>query len=175
MPWYNGPTLLEALDKCTPPQRPIDKPIRVPPQCVYRIGGIGTVLVGRVATGVLKAGMTASFAHADVTGEVASIERHNQFLSQALPGGHVGFHVKNVPLKSIRRGDVASNAHHSPAASVLSFEAQVVVMNHPGQISIGYTPIMYCHTAHVSCRFQHIHQKLDRRTGQVLEENPKFI
>ena len=54
LPWYKGPTLLEALDAIDPPKRPSDKPLRLPLQDVYKIGGIGTVPVGRVETGVIK-------------------------------------------------------------------------------------------------------------------------
>jgi elongation factor 1-alpha len=56
-PWYKGATLLEALDSVQPPKRPTEKPLRLPLQDVYKIGGIGTVPVGRVETGVLKPGM----------------------------------------------------------------------------------------------------------------------
>lgn len=54
MSWYKGPILLEALDLIDPPKRPTDKPLRLPLQDVYKIGGIGTVPVGRVETGVIK-------------------------------------------------------------------------------------------------------------------------
>lgn len=54
MDWYKGPILLEALDLIEPPKRPSDKPLRLPLQDVYKIGGIGTVPVGRVETGVIK-------------------------------------------------------------------------------------------------------------------------
>ena len=59
MPRYKGPYLLEALDnaRANPPKRPVDKPLRLPLQDVYKIGGNGTVPVGRVETGVIKAGM----------------------------------------------------------------------------------------------------------------------
>merc|ERR1712151_896179 len=62
MPWYKGPFLLEALDNVNPPKRPTEKPLRLPLQDVYKIGGIGTVPVGRVETGVVKPGIQAAFA-----------------------------------------------------------------------------------------------------------------
>jgi len=62
LPWWKGGTLLEALDNIKPPKRPSDKPLRIPLQDVYKIGGIGTVPVGRVETGVLKPGMNVTFA-----------------------------------------------------------------------------------------------------------------
>jgi len=94
MPWYKGPTLLEALDRINEPKRPTDKPLRIPLQDVYKISGIGTVPVGRVETGVLKPGMTVFFAPANVSTEVKSVEMHHTALTEALPGDNVSFNVK---------------------------------------------------------------------------------
>merc|ERR1712037_374086 len=110
MDWYKGPTLLEALDKCTPPVRPSDKPLRLPLQDVYKIGGIGTVPVGRVETGVIKPGMVVTFAPNGLTTEVKSVEMHHETLPEAIPGDNVGFNVKNVSVKEIKRGYVASDS-----------------------------------------------------------------
>ena len=44
-----------------------------------------------------------------------------------------------------------------------------------GVIKPGYTPIVDCHTAHVACKFETIHQKIDRRTGKILEEHPAYL
>merc|ERR1712007_393273 len=170
-----GTTLLEALDSIIPPARPTDKPLRLPLQDVYKIGGIGTVPVGRVETGVIKPGMVVTFAPSNVTTEVKSVEMHHESLAEGLPGDNVGFNVKNVSVKDIRRGNVASDSKNDPAQEAASFNAQVIVMNHPGQISNGYSPVLDCHTAHIACRFNNILQKIDRRSGKVLEENPKFI
>ncbi|KAG1242762.1 hypothetical protein G6F65_022839 [Rhizopus arrhizus] len=98
MPWYkgwnketkagakSGKTLLDAIDNIDPPTRPVDKPLRLPLQDVYKIGGIGTVPVGRVETGVIKAGMVVTFAPAAVTTEVKSVEMHHETLTEGLPG-----------------------------------------------------------------------------------------
>jgi len=175
MPWYDGPTLLDALDKVSAPKRPADKSLRIPIQDVYKIGGIGTVPVGRVETGIMKPGITAQFAPSGITAEVKSCEVHHESLDEVGPGTNVGFNVKNVALKDIRRGDVASDADDNPAKGVTSFEAQIVVMNHPGKITKGYCPVIDCHTAHVACTFTSIKQKLNRQTGKVVEENPEFL
>lgn len=106
-----GKTLLEAIDAIEPPSRPTDKPLRLPLQVrlfwfacssfplthlplsqdVYKIGGIGTVPVGRVETGTIKAGMVVVFAPANVTTEVKSVEMHHEQLEAGLPGDNVGF------------------------------------------------------------------------------------
>merc|ERR1711878_89785 len=170
MPWYKGPYLLEALDKCNPPKRPSDKALRLPLQDVYKIGGIGTVPVGRVKTGI-----HANFAPSKVVAEIKSVEMHHESLPSASPGDNVGFNVKNVAVKDLRRGYVASDSKSNPATGAASFKAQVIVMNHPGQISNGYSPVLDCHTAHVACKFANIKEKMDRRSGKKLEDNPKFV
>jgi len=171
----SGTTLLEALDSIIPPARPTDKPLRLPLQDVYKIGGIGTVPVGRVETGVIKPGMVVTFAPGQLSTEVKSVEMHHEQMTEAVPGDNVGFNVKNVSVKDIKRGNVASDSKRSPATGVADFTAQVIVLNHPGQVSNGYSPVLDCHTAHIACKFAEIKQKVDRRTGKATEENPKFI
>jgi elongation factor 1-alpha len=173
--WYTGPTLIEALDQIVPPKRPTEKPLRVPLQDVYKIGGIGTVPVGRVETGVLKPGMTVTFAPVNVSTEVKSVEMHHETLPEAIPGDNVGFNVKNISIKDIRRGNVAGDSKNDPPRESTTFFAQVIILNHPGQISSGYTPVLDCHTAHIACKFEDIKSKIDRRTGKELEEAPKFV
>merc|ERR1712123_1357 len=183
MSWYkgwktdkaSGKTLIEAIDGIDPPARPTDKPLRLPLQDVYKIGGVGTVPVGRVETGILKPGMIVSFAPAMVATECKSVEMHHEQLTQAGPGDNVGFNVRNVSVKDIRRGNVASDSANDPAKEAKMFVAQVIIMNHPGQISAGYSPVVDCHTAHVACRFDKINEKIDRRTGKKIEDNPKFV
>jgi elongation factor 1-alpha len=175
MSWYKGPTLIEALDALETPKRPADKPLRLPLQDVYKIGGIGTVPVGRVETGIMKPGDVVTFAPNALTTEVKSIEMHHEQLPEAVPGDNVGFNVKNVAVKDLRRGFVASNSKHDPAKEAEEFVAQVIVLNHPGQISNGYAPVIDCHTCHIACKFHTIQSKLDRRSGKELEAEPKFI
>jgi len=173
--WYKGNTLIGALDEIVPPARPSDKPLRLPLQDVYKIGGIGTVPVGRVETGIIKPGMVVSFAPSDLTAEVKSVEMHHESLPEALPGDNVGFNVKGLSTKDLRRGFVASDSKKDPAKETVSFEAQVIVLNHPNEIRAGYTPVVDCHTCHIACKFATLTTKIDKRTGKALEENPKAI
>jgi len=175
LPWYKGPILLEALDLIEPPKRPVEKPLRIPLQDVYKIGGIGTVPVGRVETGVIKPGMVVTFAPANITTEVKSIEMHHESLPEAKPGDNIGFNVKNVAVKDLRRGFVAGDSKNDPPKQIASFQAQVIVLSHPGQISNGYAPVLDCHTAHIACRFSELQSKIDRRTGKEIEAKPAAI
>jgi elongation factor 1-alpha len=170
-PWYKGPYLLEALDQLNAPDRPVDKPLRLPLQDVYKIGGIGTVPVGRVETGLLKPGDVVTFAPAGVSTEVKSVEMHHESLVEGSPGDNVGFNVKNVSVKDIKRGMVCGDSKKDPPKESVDFTAQVIVMNHPGQIANGYSPVLDCHTAHIACKFVKLWSK---KKGPKQEENPSF-
>jgi elongation factor 1-alpha len=175
LPWYKGPTLIDALDAIDTPKRPTEKPLRVPLQDVYKIGGIGTVPVGRVETGVMKPGMTVVFAPAGVQTEVKSIEIHHEQMQEAVPGDNIGFNCKNISVKDVRRGFVCGDAKNDPPKACADFNAQVIVLNHPGQIAQGYCPVLDCHTSHIACKFSELVSLIDKRTGKATEENPKAI
>ncbi|EHB03441.1 Elongation factor 1-alpha 1 [Heterocephalus glaber] len=139
MPWFkgwkvickdgnaSGITLLEALDCILPPTRPTDKPLRLPLQDVYKIG-------------------------VSVTAEVKSVEMHHEALSETLPGDDVGFSVKNVSVKDVHCGNVAADSKNDPPMEAAGFIAQVIILNHPGQIRAGYAAVLDCHTAHIACK-----------------------
>jgi len=173
--WYTGPTLLEALDQFRRPKRLIVRPLRLPLQDVYKIGGIGIVPVGRVESGILKPGMVLTFAPTGLQTEVKSVEMHHEALTRALPGDIVGFNVTNVSAKDLRRGYVASSSKLDPAMEAAEFTSHVIILNHPGQIRNGYTPILDCHTSHIAVKFAKLVSKFDRNTNVEIEKEPKFL
>jgi len=173
-PWYKGPTVLQALDLLKEPEKPVDLPLRVPVQDVYSISGVGTVPVGRVETGKMKKGDKVVFMPPGVEGEVKSIEMHHEEIPEAVPGDNIGWNVRGVGKDEIRRGDVCGHTTNPPTVAD-EFTAQIVVLQHPSAITVGYTPVFHCHTAQVACTIIEIQKKLDPRTGQVKEENPTFI
>ena len=154
--WYKGLCLLETIDTCSPPERPFDKPLRLPLNDVYKIGGIGTVPVGRVETGKLKPGMIVAFTPSGLTSECKSVEMHHEQVAEACPGDNVGFQVKNIAVKDLKRGYVCSDTKNDPAKVALKFNAQVIVLSHPGQVGEGYSPVCDVHTAHIACKFVEI-------------------
>lgn len=166
MGWYNGPTLLAAIDNFTLPNKPTDKPLRLPIQDVYSITGIGTVPVGKVETGVLKPGMNIHFNPSNKTAEVKSIEMHHEMLPQALPGDNVGFNCRGLGKNDIRRGDVGAPTDN-PATVARTFTAQVIVLNHPSVITVGYTPVFHAYTAQTACQFEEIKKVI--RGGKEVE------
>jgi elongation factor 1-alpha len=175
MPWYKGPTLIDALDQYVKePEKPTEKPLRLPIQDVFTITGIGTVPVGRVETGKLKVNDKIVFMPSGAIGEVKSIEIHHQQIPEALPGDNVGINIRGIGKTDAHRGDVAGHPDNPPTVAK-EFTAQIVVLQHPSVITAGYTPVFHCHTASVACRFEEILAKLDPKTGQVAQEKPDFI
>jgi elongation factor 1-alpha len=176
--WWDGSTLLQAIDNFQVPDKPTDLPLRWPIQDVYTIKGVGTVPVGKIETGIMKPGQQIVFKPSakpgGVTGEVKTIEMHHEQMGSAQPGDNVGCNIRGISKNEVRRGDVAGPANDPPTVAK-AFRAQVMVLNHPSVITKGYTPVFHCYTAQIACRFDEIEKKLDPRSGQVKEENPDFI
>ncbi len=174
MPWYKGPTLLDALNNLKEPAKATNLPLRVPIQDVYTITGIGTVPVGRVECGVLKPETKIMFEPCHVVGEVKSVEMHHEQMAAAYPGDNVGFNVRGIAKNDVKRGDVAGPVDKPPTVAK-TFTAQIMVLNHPSVITVGYTPVFHIHTAQVACTFLELQKKLDPATGATKEENPQFL
>ncbi len=172
--WYDGPNLLEALNDLPEPEPPTDAALRMPVQDVYTISGIGTVAVGRVETGTLSGGEEIAFEPAGVTGEAKSVEMHHEEIDEATPGDNVGVNIRGVGKDDIRRGDVIGPADDAPSAPE-TFQAQIVVMQHPSAIGEGYTPVFHAHTSQVAATIESIDQKINPASGEVVDDDPDFL
>jgi elongation factor 1-alpha len=173
-PWYSGPTLFEAIDGMAEPNKPVDKPLRLPIQDVYKIGGIGTVPVGKIETGTLNTGKTVVFNPSQKSAEVKSIEMHHTMVSSAGPGDNVGFNVRGLSTTDIRRGDVAGYADSAPTfvRHDETFVGQIQLMDIPKVVSVGYTPVFHAHTAQVAVKFMEL---LEKTSKAGKEPNPSFL
>ena len=174
MPWYNGPTLLEGIDTFVVPPKPVDKPLRLPIQDVFSVSGFGTVPVGRVETGVIKPGDNVIIMPEGIKTVIKSVEMHHKQLEKGEPGDNIGFNIKDVEKKSIKRGDVIGPAS-SPPTVATEFIAQLIVLHHQNVIAKGYTPVFHIHTIQVACTIVDILEKKDPKTGLTLEKNPETL
>jgi elongation factor 1-alpha len=174
MSWYTGPTLLEALDTLTVPSKPTDKPLRLPIQDVFSIAGFGTVPVGEIKSGIMKPGDNIIFMPSGIKTDVKSIEMHHKQLQQAVPGDNIGFNIKGVDKKDIKRGDVVGPVSNPPTVAQ-EFTAQVVILHHPNVIAKGYTPVFHIHTVQVACTFTDLLEKKDPKTLVTVEKNPETL
>ena len=174
MPWYTGKTLLESFDDFKVPEKPTGKPLRLPIQDVYSITGVGTVPVGRVETGTMKPNDKIIVMPSGAVGEIKSIETHHQEMPSATAGDNIGFNLRGIEKKDIKRGDVLGTPDNPPTVAK-EFKAQIIVINHPTAIAPGYTPVMHCHTAQVAATISAFESKINPATGAAEEENPKFL
>ena len=174
MPWYSGKTLLESFDDFKVPEKPTGKPLRLPIQDVYSITGVGTVPVGRVETGTMKPNDKIIVMPSGAVGEIKSIETHHQEMPSATAGDNIGFNLRGIEKKDIKRGDVLGTPDNPPCVAK-EFRAQIIVINHPTAIAPGYTPVMHCHTAQVAATRSAFESKINPATGAAEEENPKFL
>lgn len=177
MPWYNGPTLFQALDSFEPPKPMTDKPFRLPIQKVFKIKGVGTVITGRVETGILKPGEEIIIMPLNKKTIAQSIEMHHERLDQAIPGDNIGINVKGIAAEEVKRGDMVGHSNNPPTVVGPGYGqilGRVVILWHPTSISAGYTPVMHAHTLQVAARFVKLLKRYGPK-GEVLEEKPQFL
>ena len=174
MPWYKGKTLLEVFDDFKISEKPIGKPLRVPIQDVYTITGVGTVPVGRVETGTMKVADKIIVMPSGAVGEIKSIETHHTQMSMAEAGDNIGFNLRGIDKKDIKRGDVLGTPDAPPQVAK-EFLAHIIVIHHPTAIAPGYTPVMHCHTAQVAATISEFISRINPATGAAEEESPKFL
>src|SRR3989344_3774957 len=176
MPWYKGPTVLEQIDLFSLPEKLTTLPLRMPLQDVYEITGIGTVPVGKIATGVMKVGQKVIIlpgrSGTGVHGEIKTIEMHHEQLPAAEAGDNVGINIRGIGKKDVARGDVICDAAQ-PATIAEEFVAQIAVISHPTVIAKGYTPVFHVHTAQVPCQFIELIEKTS--PDGVNAKNPDFL
>src|SRR5574342_49476 len=174
MKWWTGKTLLETFDEFKLPEKPTGKPLRIPIQDVYTITGVGTVPVGRVETGTVKAGQKIVVMPAGVSGEIKTIETHHTQMESAEAGDNIGFNLRGVDKKDIKRGDVIGTPDNPPNVAK-EFRAQIIVIHHPTALAPGYTPVMHAHTAQVAATIVAFEAKINPQTGAAEEKDPKFL
>ncbi|MBZ3876009.1 Elongation factor 1-alpha 1 [Sciurus carolinensis] len=133
--------------------------------------------VGEFEAGYLQEqlGIVVTFSLFNVTTEVKVIETHHEALREALPDDNVGINVKNVSVKDVHLDNVAGDSKNDPQMEATGFIAQVINLNHPGQISAGYAPVLDCHTVHIACKFTELTEQIDHHSGKRLEDGPRLL
>ncbi|KFO27390.1 Putative elongation factor 1-alpha-like 3 [Fukomys damarensis] len=104
-----------------------------------------------------------------VTVEVKSVEMYHEALSEALPGDKVGFKVKNVSVKDVHNGNLTGDSKDDLPMESAGFTAQVIILNHLGQIIAGCAPVLYCHRVHIACKFAEPKEKIDCQSAKKLK------
>jgi elongation factor 1-alpha len=174
-------TLHDALDKLVKiPKRPTEAPLRVPVSGIFKIKGVGDVITGRIEQGTLQPGQEVTFIPSSLVtnaiGKVFSIEMHHQTVPSAGPGDNVGINIKGLNKEAMpKTGDVIVLKNDTSLGKVTAFTAQIQVLDHPGELKVGYTPIGFVRTSHAPCKLKEIKWKIGKETGGQKVTNPPFI
>jgi elongation factor 1-alpha len=175
-------TLLDALEEMViPPERAPNKPMRTPISGVYKIKGAGDVLTGRVEQGTVKPGEEVVFlpthtANLGCTGKIFSVEMHHKSQPVANAGDNVGLNIKGLVKENMPRvGDIMILKSDNSLKKVKEFTCQVQILNHPGELKIGYSPIAFVRTARSAVRMSKIVWKLSKETGNKKAPEPANI
>jgi len=195
MPWWKGVdvklsktkkvhvhTLLDALNNMVqPPVRVPGKALRMPVNGVYKIKGVGDVITGRVEQGSVEPGAQTCFLPTHTSskpcgGKVFTVEMHHKSVPNAGPGDNVGLNMKGLDKGNMPRcGDVMILGTDTTLLANQSFTAQVQVLDHPGELKVGYSPIAFIRTGRSSCKIAEIVWKIGKTTGGQKAPNPKFL
>merc|ERR1712098_756122 len=175
-------TLEDCLEHMArPPQRDTDKAMRMPVSGIYKIKGVGDVLAGRVEQGIVKPGEEVLFlptytASNSCTGKVFTVEMHHKRAEQALPGDNVGLNIKGLVKENMpRTGDVMIYKKDTTLKHVKSFPAQIQVLDIPGEIKIGYSPIGFVRCGRAACRITKLDWKMGKETGGKKLDDPHAL
>jgi len=172
-------TLLDALEKMvTIPERAKDAVMRTPISGIYKIKGIGDVLTGRVEQGTVRPGEEVIFLPTHTTstpciGKVFTVEMHHKSVESASSGDNCGFNIKGLVKENMPRvGDVMILKKDETLRRCKSFTAQIRVLEHPGELKVGYCPIAFVRTGRSAVKMTKIGWKVGKETGNQKVENP---
>lgn len=168
----------------------LDKPFLMFIDRVYNITGVGTVVSGTVKQGRLQAGKELLLGPNN-SGEfrkikATSIEMHYHPLEEADAGLVVGVAIRGVKHEDVERGMILCDHEIKPKA-VKSFEAEILVLNHPTRIASGYEPILHLSTVASTIKLECLDKEYlkagesgkvrmsFRYSPQFVQEGDKFV
>lgn len=169
MSWYDGRTLEDVLDGLEQRSAPRDGPFRMPVMQVLKIGGVGTVVLGRVERGEISKGDEVMVMPSRKVGVVRSIEAYGKPLNKAVAGETIGIALRGIGRSDVSRGDVIGSVDDPPKV-VSEFQAKIVIIGDAGVIKPGWVPYIHCHTAAVPVRLEEIEMKFRPDSGDSVSE-----
>jgi elongation factor 1-alpha len=140
------------------PPKALDKPFRMPVSDILKIKGVGDVITGRIEQGTIVPGTEVRFIPTDTEstpciGKVFSIEMHHKSVDKAVHGDNIGMSIKGLDKSNMpKAGDIMIFKNDKTLSKCKKFVAQIQVLEHPGELKVGYSPIVHCRTAKTACR-----------------------
>jgi elongation factor Tu len=149
--------LMKAVDEYLPqPERPLDKPFMMPIEDVFSISGRGTVVTGRVETGIVKVGEEVEIVgiHPDVRKTtVTGVEMFRKLLDQGQAGDNIGALIRGVGREEVERGQVLAKPGSITPHTDFNSEVYVLSKDEGGRHTpffANYRPQFYFRTTDVT-------------------------
>ncbi|GAA4643431.1 elongation factor Tu [Pontixanthobacter gangjinensis] len=148
--------LMEAVDQHIPqPDRPIDKPFLMPIEDVFSISGRGTVVTGRIETGIVNVGDEVEIVGIRDTGKttVTGVEMFRKLLDRGEAGDNVGALVRGIGREDVERGQVLAKPGSVNPHTEFSAEVYVLSKDEGGRHTpffANYRPQFYFRTTDVT-------------------------
>ncbi len=175
--WYDGPTLVEVLDKLEPPARLLDGPLRLPVTNVFKgqtaiASGVG--VSGRVVSGIVQIGDRLRPVPGDESGMVRAIEVDSEAVPWALAGANATVYLSGIDQIQIAVGAVLCSPSQ-PIALCDSFTAQVLVFEPTYPLVAGTSIELFHHSANIPATLTELVAILDKTTGAVAKAKPRVL
>ena len=165
MPWYTGPTLIQALDDNIVVTEEVSILPRFVVQDTYEVDG-EHVVVGRVEAGIFHEGDELMCAPSGVKAELRQVKVFGADTVEAKHGDSVGFVL--LPQKAIKRGEVCGLTDSEPTATTHVSGEMFLLSDH---IEQGESLFIKCATSKVPCTIKKINLKIDSETGEQLKDD----
>ena len=148
--------LMAAVDEYIPtPERPLDKPFLMPVEDVFSISGRGTVVTGRVETGVIKVGEEVEIVGIRPTQKttVTGVEMFRKLLDQGQAGDNIGALIRGIDREGVERGQVLCKPGSITPHAKFEAEAYILTKEEGGRHTpffTNYRPQFYFRTTDVT-------------------------
>ncbi|XP_053601881.1 protein HBS1 [Plodia interpunctella] len=172
--WYNGPCLLEVIDKFNVPERPVSKPLRLSVNDVFKGTGSGFCVAGRIENGILNKGDKILVCPTKEMAEVRSIAINDMPNNVAFAGDQVTVTLSGVDMQNVSVGYVLSDPVQQVPVTT-RFEARLVVFNVKVPITKGYPVLIHHQSLVESANIVKLKALLNKSTGELIKKKPRCL
>lgn len=172
--WYKGPCLLDVIDNCNVPTRPVSKPLRMTVNDIFKGTGTGLCVAGRIETGILNKGDKVLVCPIKEMAEVKGVSINDMSSNVAFAGDQVSVTLSGVDIQNVAVGFVLSDpVQQVPVSS--HFEARLVVFNVKVPITKGYPVLIHHQSLVESANIVKLKALLNKSTGEILKKKPRCL
>ncbi|CAG9782780.1 unnamed protein product [Diatraea saccharalis] len=172
--WYQGPCLLDVIDKFNVPERPVSKPLRMSINDVFKGTGSGFCVAGRIENGVLNKGDKVLVCPTKEMAEVRSISINDMSNNVAFAGDQVSVTLSGIDMQNVSVGFILSDPVQQVPITT-KFEARLVVFNVKVPVTKGFPVLIHHQSLVESANIIKLKSLLNKSTGEVMKKKPRCL